>query len=99
MKFVQFSKKQQIEAYKKKEEETYVDVVADGVDLLVGLLVEPVGADLVEYLIHFSFPELDQDQNQATAISNNKQAGISLSLHLNRIWWLLLFSDSISLLR
>ena len=35
----------------------HVDIVADGIDLLVGLLAQPIGAHLVQYLIHFSiFP-------------------------------------------
>lgn len=36
----------------KKEEEAYVDIIADGVDLLVGLLAKPVRTHLVQYLIH-----------------------------------------------
>lgn len=31
----------------------YIDVVTNGIELAGGFLVEPIGSDLVEYLIHF----------------------------------------------
>jgi len=31
----------------------YIDVVTHGIELAGGFLVEPIGSDLVEYLIHF----------------------------------------------
>jgi len=34
-------------------ERGYIDVVTDGIELGGGFLVEPIGSDLVEYLIHF----------------------------------------------
>ena len=35
------------------EREAYVEIIADRVDLLVGLLAEPIGSHFVQDLIHF----------------------------------------------
>lgn len=41
---------------RKEASGTHADVAADGVDLLVGPLAEPVAAHLVEYLVHALSP-------------------------------------------
>ena len=44
---------------------TYIDVITNGIELAGGFLVEPIGSDLIEYLIHFR--------------SNNAKKDLSLS--------------------
>lgn len=52
---IMMKKKRNFERKRKRGGEGgYIDVVTDGIELACGFLVEPIGSDLVEYLIHFS---------------------------------------------
>ncbi|RHN58734.1 hypothetical protein MtrunA17_Chr4g0005571 [Medicago truncatula] len=50
----------------------YIDFITDGIKLLAGFLIEPIGSNLVEYLIHFSFflqSEREIQQKQKTEMN------------------------------